>query len=545
MKHALIGAAVAALLTGLAPVGSAQAQHMSRLDRSAADQALAMIGLDHTDENRISFERADFRSGIYTFTNVTFHYTPDADDVLVLDEATDGDAASADDVSDPTPQEIHAARMIFDSPRLDADGNLLLHSFALEGVSASDDDGSFSVDQVTLEAPNPEMSADLGRLLRGDEADAIGSRWDLYRFGLLAMNNLAVTGSEPGEVFTMRLDRLAFRDYTADALDRFEFLGLAVEAETEDGPVTVGLAEVSADGLKTSSYSSLMEALASGADEAALTSAYYAADPEDQMDLFDRALIRDLDVVAPGMTVTLDEFVMTTDERNDRLETHAHMGSLRLVPDTAQATGAELAAAIGMLGYEDLALSLEANTVYDSQAGRAYTTGDNYLELHDGLRLDFAQDFGGYREYLANMHNLSEQISVAETPEETTELTMQAIAPLTINRLGLRLEDLSLLDRAISAGAASQGLTPDELRAQSGLMIAAGMMGAPPEVPRALLVEAATALTSFVSQGGALVIEMVPPAPLTIGDLMAQAEAEQIDFTALGLSITAEPPAGD
>ena len=134
---------------------------------------------------------------------------------------------------------------------------------------------------------------------------------------------------------------------------------------------------------------------------------------------------------------------------------------------------------------------------------------------------------------------------MAETPEETTELTMQAIAPLTINRLGLRLEDLSLLDRAISAGAASQGLTPDELRAQSGLMIAAGMMGAPPEVPRALLVEAATALTSFVSQGGALVIEMVPPAPLTIGDLMAQAEAEQIDFTALGLSITAEPPAGD
>lgn len=542
MKHALMGAAIAALLTGLAPAGSAQAQHMSRLDRSAADQALAMIGLDQTDETRISFERSDFRSGVYTFTNVTFHYTPDEDDVIVLDEA-DADATPAIETSDQAPQAIHAARMILDSPRLDAEGNLLLHRFTLEDISASEDQNHFSVDQVTLEAPNPEMSADLGRLLRGDETDDEDARWNLYRFGLLAMDGLTFSGNEAGEAVSIRLDRLAFSDYTAEALDRFEFLGLAIEADTEEGVVTADLAEISVNGLKTPSYSNLMEALAAGAEETELTAAYYAMDPEDQMDLFDRALVRDFNVVTPGLTVTLDQLVMTTQARNDRLEGHARMGSLRLVPDAAHATGAEIATAIGMLGYETLELSLESNTVYDPEAGRAYTTGENYLELHDGLRLDFAQDFGGYLEYLANMRGLSAQISQAETPEQTNELTLEAIAPLTINRIGLRLVDLSMLERAIGAGAASQGITPDEMRAQSGLMIAAGMMAVPPQVPRALLAEAAGALTSFVNQGGALVIEMVPPAPLTIGDLMAQAEAEAVDFTALGLSITAEPPA--
>ncbi len=52
--------------------------------------------------------------------------------------------------------------------------------------------------------------------------------------------------------------------------------------------MTVGLAGVSVDGLVTSSYASLMQAIANGADEDELTAAYYAADVEAQMD---RALI--------------------------------------------------------------------------------------------------------------------------------------------------------------------------------------------------------------------------------------------------------------
>ena len=102
-----------------------------------------------------------------------------------------------------------------------------------------------------------------------------------------------------------------------------------------------------------------------------------------------------------------------------------------------------------------------------------------------------------------------------------------------------------MLERAIAAGAMAQGMTPDEMRAQASLMVAAGLLGAPPEIPRALLSEVATALTSFVNQGGALIIEMVPPQRLTIGDLLAQAEAEMFDFAALGLSVAAEPPAED
>ena len=550
MKHALMGAAIAVLMTGLAPAGSADAQHMARLNRSAADEALAAIGLDRTDDMRISFERAQFRSGVYTFTNVVFHDIPedDAGDDAGSDLDEDSDAV-LDGLSQP--DAIHVARMILDSPRLDAEGNLLLHSFTLEDVSALDAGSGFTIARIALEAPNPEMSADLGRLLRGDETEDFDSRWTLYRFGLLAMENLAVTGAEPGENFVMGVDRLAFIDYTAESLGRFEFLGLAVAAETEDGDINIGLAEVSVDGLQTSSYSGLMDALAAGADEADLAAAYYAVDAGEQMDLFDRAGIREFNLEMPGLAVTLDELVVTMQNRNDRFESRAHMGSLRLVPDSAHATGAQIATSIGLLGYDSLEMSLESNTAYDPEAGRVYTFGDNYIELRDGLRLDVAQDFGGYNEYLANRRSLSLQASAdmdmktEADAEDEAERMLEAVAPLTINRIGLRLEDRSMLERAISAGAMAQGMTPDEMRAQASLMVAAGLLGAPPEIPRALLSEVATALTSFVNQGGALIIEMVPPQRLTIGDLLAQAEAEMFDFAALGLSVSAEPPAED
>jgi len=538
MKHALMGAAMAALLTGLAPAGSVQAQHMSRLDRSAADQAMAAIGLDRSDDTRISFERSDFRAGIYTFTNVTFHGTPDPDEM----EAVKGEVGDDGEAGDPEFREVHAARMRLDSPRLDADGNLLLHGFELEGLSASGAQSSFVIRQVLLERPNPAMSADLGRMLRGDEVEESDSRWDRYRFGLLAMDDLMVTGREADAAFQLHLDRLALRDYTTDTLGRFEFLGLALEGATEEGPVAASLAEFSVDGLKTSSYSGLMEALATGADEAGLSAAYYAADPEDQMDLFDRARIRGVDLEAPGVLLSLDELVMTMDRRQDGLRSHAHMGSLRLVPEPSSEAGAQLATAIGLLGYDELEMSLESNSVYDPRAGRAYTTGENYIQLHDGLRLEMAQDIGGYHQYLANIRGMSDRLAQTEDPDQSAALMLEALGPLSVNRIALRLQDLSLLDRAVRAGAAAQGITPEELRAQSGLMIAAGMMVAPPEMPQALVTEAATALTAFVSEGGTLMIEMAPPEALTIAELMAQLESKMFDFASLGLRISATPP---
>tara|TARA_R110000868_G_scaffold374055_1_gene638426 strand:- start:5189 stop:6832 length:1644 start_codon:yes stop_codon:yes gene_type:complete len=547
MKHALIGGAIVALVAGLAPFGTASAQHMPRLARSDADQAVAAIGLNRTNPERLSFERAEFRSGVYTFTNVIFHHTPEAE-------------PGQDE--EPELEEIHAARMIFDSPRLDADGNLLLHAFTLEDITSDDGDGAFRIERVSLAEPNPAMSADLGRILRGEgDAEEFDSRWEMYRFALLAMDNLALTGEEADGVFAIRLDRLAFIDYATDALGRFEFLGFSMDVEAEDGPVSVGLAEVSVDGLSTSSYSGLMEAAAAGADEAEMMAAYYATDFEDQMDLFDRALFRDFDMRMPGLAVTLDQIEMTMQERNALFESHVELGALRIVPDPTVAMGAEIAASLSLLGYESLEVSMEGNSVYDPQAGRAYTTGENYLELRDGLRLDLATDIGGYREYLANLRTLSAQAVLdaqaredagAKTGDESdaeTEMApdymFDAMDPLTINRIALRLEDRSLLARGFAAGAAVQGLTPEEMRAQAGLMVAAGMMAAPPEIPRTLLSEVAAALTSFINQGGSLSIELAPPVPVTIGELKTQIEDDAIDFTSLGLQATAEPPAGD
>lgn len=542
MKHAIMGAVIASWTISLALGGSAQAQHMSNLDRAAADQALAAIGLDGGANPVITFDRATFRSGNYTFTNLVIQYQASVETGPASGDLPEGKSVMpASGTQETRLEEIHIARMILDSPRLDAAGNLLLHALVLEDIATSDDPRGIRVERIALEAPNPAMSADLGRALRGDRSDEIGSNWNLYQFGLLALENMSGMGREPDAVFALSLDRLAFIDYTAASLGRFEFLGFAVEGETETGTMTVALDEFSVDGLVTSTYAGLMDAMASGAGEAEMTRAYYATDIEDQMDLLDRAQMRGLNMVVPGLTLSLDELVVTMGRRQDVFDTHAHLGTLRMVPDPAVAEGAQIANAIGMLGYDSLELSLEANSVYDPQTGRAYTAGDNYFELRDGLRLDMIQDIGGYLDYFANLRSLSDTVEPDE--EARGQIMLQALSSLTINRIGLRLQDRSMLDRAIAAGAASQGITPEEMRAQVSLMVPVGLLAAPPQVPRALLEQAATAISSFITNGGVLVIDIAPPDTLSVGDLIAQAEAETFDIEALGLSITAEPPA--
>ena len=173
--------------------------------------------------------------------------------------------------------------------------------------------------------------------------------------------------------------------------------------------------------------------------------------------------------------------------------------------------------------------------VYDEAADRMYSTGENYLEIRDGLRLEFESDMSGYSAYLEQM---AQNGVLADEPEDQ----FAAMGPLVINALSVRLEDLSLLDRALEAGASSQGVDKEQMRMQAGLLVGMGMMSAPPEIPRPLLSEFSTALTNFINQGGSMTITMSPEEPISVGELAMQADAGTVDLDALGLSVEAEAP---
>ena len=73
-------------------------------------------------------------------------------------------------------------------------------------------------------------------------------------------------------------------------------------------------------------------------------------------------------------------------------------------------------------------------------------------------------------------------------------------------------------------------------------MMGMGLMAAPPEIPRTVLAELSSALTNFVNQDGSLTIDMTPPEPLSIGEMLVDIEAGTFDYNVLGLSFTSEAP---
>ena len=154
-----------------------------------------------------------------------------------------------------------------------------------------------------------------------------------------------------------------------------------------------------------------------------------------------------------------------------------------------------------------------------------------------------SQRFSGYDTYFANLPEAMAQLEAAGDDEALqTQASLDLMRPIILNNMRISLTDLSLLERALEAGAAAQGITADELRIQAGAMIGMGMMSAPPEIPRPMLSQLSGALTNFINSGGTLTIEANPPEPLSFGTVFDQVQNGSFDYEMLGLSFTAEAP---
>lgn len=545
MKHVLLTAvATTALLAACTPEGSENEVARVEVDQGSADSALSAMGLSASGVNHITFDTADFNDGVYTFTNVVMR-DPDEGENDASEDLPDGKTLG--DGEDDGPDEIRAARMIIDNPHLDEAGNVLMNAFLMEDISVHDDedDATVTLARFGIDQPNAALSADIARVLMGD-TDGLedDSEWNNYAFGAFELVEFLASGTddEDGGEFQLGFDRLAFLDLTEDALGRMEFLGLSVTGEEDGSPINISLAEVSIDGLRTTAYSSMMDAIASGADEEEVSAAYYNSAFTDPMEMFDSFAVRDFLLDAGGINMTLDHMTGSMEEDGDLVRSTAEIGSFLLWPDASQEAGAQLAMGLGMLGYERIELTMASESVFDREEGRAYTVGENYLEITDGLRLEMTQDFGGYNEYFAAAAEIAPQFSNTDDPEAGLDALTAMMSPLIVNNFSVKLEDLSLLDRAINAGALAQGVPPEQLRAQAGMMVAMGAMAAPPEVPATLMAELSAAVTEFITNGGSLTIDMSPPEPITLGEIIEQSEAGALDFERLGLTVNAEAP---
>ena len=522
--HLLPALALSGLVATTIPAGSALAQ-----SRADAEAALTHMGLLGNESDAFSYERADWSRGRYILSGVV------VTQLDVDNKDVDIDAS-----------EIRIDRMVFDAPRIDANDDVVFDGLAIEGLSMDEpeSDGFVRVARMAVEGPNAVMAADLARMFSGDED--FEPDWSAYRFDALGFEDFDAEGDGEEGPYDVSVEQFALQDYGDIELGRMALMGVSVDAAAENGPASFRLDELTLTGFRSSAYSELMETIAGGGDEEAVMDAYYRTAFTPQLDMFDRFALRGLTGEAEGIAFALDNLVGSVDKAGSRYTYSMALDSVRLVPDAAQPAGAQVATALGMLGYERVEMSLAANTIYDESTGRAGTIGDNYIELHDGLRIEMTQDLGGYNEYYAALPAAAEALQGAAEDEDATaeqaDAMIQLMAPIVLHDLSMRIVDLSLLERALEAGAVSQGITTEELRMQTAAMIGVGLLSAPPDVPRPLLAQLSEALTAFINQGGSLTVRATPPDPISIGAITDQIEAGTFDYDALGLSFTAQAP---
>lgn len=524
MSHRVMSAIAAGSLILLALTACDRAEDTAQAPASA-QTALDRMGLIEGGNDRIAFAGMNERDGRYVFTDVVIRGTQDDDD------ESEG------------PKDIFAERMILDRPRI-ADDRVTMEAFSLEGITASsgEEGGTLSLDRFGIDAPNEALAADIARFLAGGNNDEIDADWSSYAFGSLSAEAFSATSeSEHGPV-RMALEQFVVQEYADVELGRLAFTGFELEAATAEGPTLVRLGDLSILGLKTGVYIDMMDAMSAGEGDAAVFDAYSRSLLTTPTDMFERFTVRDMAVSTSGIGMTLDEMTGAIAESGSLLRSEMEIGSAILTADPAQPGGAEVAMALGMLGYDRLELTLKSRSVYDAETGRAYTEGENYIELRDGVRIEFQQDMSGYDAYLEAVGQMVENGSETVDLAAAEEATSDAMMALILNSMSVRIVDLSLLDRALEAGAASQGLTKEQLRMQTAALIGMGLMAAPAEIPRPLLAELSTALTTFVNQGGSLTIAVEPAEPMSLGELTSRAEAGTLDVRTLGLTAATQPP---
>lgn len=509
------------------------------VDEATAANALESLYLASSGDGVVSWEARTFNDGVYTFTGLTFEFPEDA-----KAPPAEGEEETSTGVEFST-NTMTAESMTLASPRFDADGNVIFDRLAITAMTLGTDDDDFegTVDRFVIEHPSADLVATLAHGLSGEAAEDDGFDAGDWTYSLFAVDGMNITDTGEGDAtFNASLGRLAIVDLTEHTIGRFELMDFFIEGtDDEIGLVRVRLDEMSADGIGegltypfAAQFAMMGPAFSSDTPNEEMTSEMPEL-PEDfdPLDVYENATIRGLDANIGGIIVTLDSLTANVEEDGDDMRYVSEMTPLVIAPDTNYPLGARMQMGLGMLGYQQLEFVSEGVSVYERDTDRAYTDGGNYFEMRDGFRVEVESDMTGLMAYsLAAMQ-------MGYTMEEPDPgQVMSLLEPLVLNNFVFRLEDLSLLDRALTAASAMQGMPKEQLRTQAGAMITMGTMAAPAEIPRALLTEFSTAMTNFIANGGTVEVRISPDNPVRIADLVAQAEAGTLDYEAMGISIT-------
>ncbi len=491
---------------------------------------LRVMRLHESGAGRVSFAGMTEQGSSFVFSDVSF---------ATLDGATV--AATA------TTMELKGPRLQDGAPRFDA---LVLEGLQVEGVDEVDG----RIGRLAIENPSPAAAGAVSALLTS--ADSFGEAFDGVQpreiaFDALEFAGVELSATDPDQPGSVTIEVMRAEGFGAERVDRLTLTNLNANVEADEGAVAASIASARLDGLDTTLFQSLADALDQGEEaseeeiaQALLTSAVFT---DVYAKRFDAYTVNDVQIDIAGARLALPSATGAVREQSGRLRSEGDAQITISADAEAGAAGAQLAQTLALLDYEDVTLTVRSAAIADPDQDRI-TTEEYAVELEDGFRFDVDYDFSGVQQYAEAAAAMALEIEDGEADPAAVNPAdvLNMYAPLVVHGMGFRLTDDGMADRAFAATAAATGQSEGDIRAQASASLLFLPALAPTPALQSLAQEAAGALGAFINEPGVVAISVSPETPVRIGDLIAQFETGEADVdaivAALGASVAYEAP---
>ena len=481
-----------------------------KVDNAEAVQALTALSLDQSGSGALSWAKRDGDSGNYTYSDVVVKGNKDADIKIAK-------------------VEIWGAHMQGEQASFD---KIQFQNFT---ITDKGDEGSLSIGTVSLVKPSPALAAELVDLFGGDK-DALEDMDGDIGFQALAFTNMEASSDDSNfSIKSMSMGE------AKDETEIFSIAGLELDAKLEDedkGRIKMSLGGFDVTGANLEKYKGLMaESMAGGSDGngkafANIMSSMNVYNPD-----FKSVNLRDLDIDADGLKVTLKSYEASADKKNGIVTMSQKMSPLSIIPpkDGKILGQKRMSKMLSTMGYDRFEFTMNGKSVMNEK-NDTLKTHDSYIEMRDGFRFSYDIDISGYKAF-------TEQ-AVAAQSGGAMKNPMAAIgmaSALEVGKLRIALRDDSIVDRYFKMAAEQQETTPDALKEKIKKTLGRISMEAQDEGQQKLADDLRDAVSSFIDGGGTLVFDMSPTKPVNPGGIaMGAAFGSMPDFNALGITISTQ-----
>jgi len=474
-------------------------------------QALSAFSLNTSGAGKLQWDSRDGSGGNYTFSNVKMN----------------GDKST----STIGQIEIWGAHM--------ADEQASFDKIEFRDITAHDgeEDTNVKIATIALIKPSPALASGLAKSFGGDK-DAFDNIEGDISFQAISFTGFNLTDDD----VNMNIKSMSMGE-AKDKTGVFSLKGLTLDGKGDGGTkpnIKMSLGSIDVTGANLKKYKGIMTQAMKDGGKGGDMSENALADLMKSLNIYDpdfkTASIRDFDMNADGLTITLKSFEASADKKGDKVTMVSKMSPLVITPpkNSENADMQKMTQTLVSLGYESLEFTMGGKSILDEKSDTMKGT-DTYIEMKDGFRLTYDYDMAGYKAFAEKAAALSAQGDAANPMA-----AMGMMSALQFNKLRISLRDDSIVDRGFKFAAEQQGGTAEQLKTQAKAMLGFATMAAQDEAQQKLATEMVAALTTLIDNGGTLTIDMNPEKPVNFGDVAMGGMGGNIDVAALGLSVKTE-----